>query len=138
MSKIWALVGIAAAVGTGYFLGKKFIENNPETFETVKEGCTETFHKASDAVKTGSEKLSNSVNKIVETGKEKGTDLVKKAKTKSDSFKNEITNLKDKVVAKTQGADVDIFDEDDEYDPGFTYFEEEEFFDEPEEGSEAL
>ncbi len=136
MSKIWALVGIAAAVGTGYFLGKKFIENNPETFETVKDNCTETFNKATSAVKSGSEKLSLSVNKIVETGKEKGGEIVKKAKTKGSSFKNELSNLKDMVVSGNKATEVDIYEDEEEIDPGFIYFEEVE--EKPEENSEAL
>ena len=143
MSKIWALIGIAAAVGTGYVLGKKFIENNPEAFAVVKGNCSDTFHKASvycaGAVRTGSEKLSKSVNKIVEASKAKGTDLVKKANTKGNSFKNEINNLKDMVVSINKSADVDIYDEDYEIDPGFTYHGDiAAEIDLPEVGSEAL
>ncbi len=81
MNKAMIFFGIAAAVGTGYILAKKYIDNNPEAVAAVKENCSDKFHKASvyctGAVKTGSEKLTKSVNNIVNAGKEKSTELMK-------------------------------------------------------------
>lgn len=142
MSKLWAFIGVAAAIGTGYFLGKKLMEENPELVSDVKENCTEKFRTASeycaDAVKTGSEKLSKNISKIVETSKEKSSDIAKKAKSATTDFKDELNSLKDKIVSSGKGADVDFFDEDEE--AGFVPEDEfiEEALEEPEEGSEAL
>ena len=143
MSKFWAFIGVAAAVGTGYVLGKKLMEQNPETVTQVKENCSEKFRKASeycaDAVKTSGEKIS----KIVETGKTKSSDIARKAKAKTVTFKEELNNLKDKIVSTGKGAEVDFYDEDEDSASDFTYKPEEEFtmeeqLEEPEEGSEAL
>lgn len=143
MSKLWAFIGIAAAVGTGYVLGKKLMEQNPETVAQVKENCSEKFRKASeycaDAVKTSGEKLSE----MVQTGKAKGSDIAKMAKNTTTNFKDELNNLKDKIVSAGKSAEVDFYDEDEEEAFGFTAepeneFIEEEQFEEPEEGSEAL
>ena len=69
MNKAMIFFGIAAAVGTGYILAKKYIDKNPEAVAAVKENCSDKLHKASvyctGAVKTGSEKLTKSVNEIV-------------------------------------------------------------------------
>ena len=58
MNKAMIFFGIAAAVGTGYILAKKYIDKNPEAVAAVKEKCSDKFHKASvyctGAVKTGS------------------------------------------------------------------------------------
>lgn len=141
MSKALAVLAVAAALGTGYVLGKRFIEKNPEAVAAVKENCSEKLHKASvycaGAIKTGSERLSESVNAIVAAGKEKSGELVNKAKTTGASFKSEINNLKDMVVSINDDVDVDI-SEDAE---GFTFDEaneEKEIFETPEQGSEAL
>ncbi len=147
MNKAMIFFGIAAAVGTGYILAKKYIDNNPEAVAAVKENCSDKVHKASvycaGAVKTGSEKLTKSVNNIVNAGKEKSAELMKKAATTGTAFKNEINNLKDMVVSINSGVDVDISDADaDDTDAGNFAFtedgEEKEIFETPEEGSEAL
>ena len=69
MNKAMIFFGIAAAVGTGYILAKKYIDKNPEAVAAMKENCSDKLHKASvyctGAVKTGSEKLTKSVNEIV-------------------------------------------------------------------------
>lgn len=144
MNKGLAFLGIAAAVGTGYIIGKKLIEKNPEAVAAVKETCSDKFHKASvycaGAVKTGSQKLSESVNSIIEAGMEKGGSIVDMAKNKGKDFKNEISSLKDMVVSINKGADVDIYDDD----SGFTFEEEadeeqeQEITEQPEDGLEAL
>lgn len=144
MNKAMIFFGIAAAVGTGYILAKKYIDNNPEAVAAVKENCSDKLHKASvycsGAVKTGSEKLTKSVNNIVSAGKEKSAELMKKAATTGTAFKNEINNLKDMVVSINSGIDVDINDDDKDTD-NFAFTEdgvEEEITETPEEGSEAL
>ncbi len=143
MSKFWAFIGIATAVGTGYILGKKLMEQNPETVTQVKENCTEKFRKASeycaDAVKTSGEKISE----IVQTGKTKSSDIAKMAKNTTTSFKDELNNLKSKIVSAGKSAEVDFYDEDEDDASGFTAdpeneFIEEEQLEEPEAGSEAL
>ncbi len=142
MSKLWAFIGVAAAIGTGYILGKKLMEENPELVSDVKENCTEKFRTASeycaDAVKTGSEKLSKNITKIVETGKEKGSDFAKKAKSATTEFKDELNGLKEKIVSSGKGAEVDFYDEEEEeiFAPEDEFTEE--VLEEPEEGSEAL
>lgn len=147
MNKAMIFFGIAAAVGTGYILAKKYIDKNPEAVAAVKENCSEKLHKASvyctGAVKTGSEKLTKSVNDIVSAGREKSAELMKKAATTGTAFKNEINNLKDMVVSINSGVDVDISDADEgDSDAGNFAFtedgEEKEIFETPEEGSEAL
>lgn len=147
MNKAMIFFGIAAAVGTGYILAKKYIDNNPEAVAAVKENCNDKLHKASvyctGAVKTGSEKLTKSVNNIVNAGKEKSAELMKKAATTGTAFKNEINNLKNMVVSINSGVDVDISDADaDDTDTDNFAFtedgEEKEIFETPEEGSEAL
>lgn len=144
MNKAMIFFGIAAAVGTGYILAKKYIDNNPEAVAAVKENCSDKFHKASvyctGAVKTGSEKLTKSVNNIVNAGKEKSAELMKKAATTGTAFKNEINNLKDMVVSINSGVDVDL-DNDGKDSESFAFTEdgvEEEIMESPEEGSEAL
>jgi hypothetical protein len=138
MGKFLALIGVAAAVGAGYYFGKKLMEENPELVSDVKESCTEKFRTASDAVRTGSEKLSKNINKIVETSKEKGSGIAKKA----SGFKDELNNLKEKIVSAGKSADVDFYEEDEEniQDVEYTVVDEfaEEVLEEPEEGSEAL
>jgi hypothetical protein len=147
MNKAMIFFGIAAAVGTGYILAKKYIDKNPEAVAAVKENCSDKLHKASvyctGAVKTGSEKLTKSVNEIVSAGREKSAELMKKAATTGTAFKNEINNLKDMVVSINSGVDVDISDADEgDSDAGNFAFtedgEEKEIFETPEEGSEAL
>lgn len=148
MNKAMIFFGIAAAVGTGYILAKKYMENNPEAVAAVKENCSDKLHKASvyctGAVKTGSEKLTKSVNTIVSAGKEKSAELMKKAATTGTAFKNEINNLKDMVVSINSGVDVDISDADADNDTdteNFAFTEggvEKEILEAPEEGSEAL
>lgn len=147
MNKAMIFFGIAAAVGTGYILAKKYIDKNPEAVAAVKENCSDKLHKASvyctGAVRTGSEKLTKSVNEIVSAGREKSAELMKKAATTSTAFKNEINNLKDMVVSINSGVDVDISDADEgDSDAGNFAFtedgEEKEIFETPEEGSEAL
>ena len=131
MNKAMIFFGIAAAVGTGYILAKKYIDKNPEAVAAMKENCSDKLHKASvyctGAVKTGSEKLTKSVNEIVSAGR---------------AFKNEINNLKDMVVSINSGVDVDISDVDDDADKkSFSFTEggvEDEIIESPEEGSEAL
>ena len=143
MSKALAFFAVAAALGTGYVLGKRFIEKNPEAVAAVKENCSEKLHKAyvycAGAIKTGSEKLSDSLSAIVAAGKEKSGELVNKAKSTGASFKNEINNLKDMVVSiNNNSADVDISDDAAD---NFTFdeaTEEKEIFEVPEQGSEAL
>ena len=144
MNKAMIFFGIAAAVGTGCILAKKYIDNNPEAVAAVKENCSDKFHKASvyctGAVKTGSEKLTKSVNNIVNAGKEKSAELMKKAATTGTAFKNEINNLKDMVVSINSGIDVDL-DNDGKDSESFAFTEdgvEEEIMESPEEGSEAL
>lgn len=147
MNKAMIFFGIAAAVGTGYILAKKYIDKNPEAVAAVKENCSDKLHKASvyctGAVKTGSEKLTKSVNEIVSAGREKSAELMKKAATTGTAFKNEINNLKDMVVSINSGVDIDISDADEgDSDAGNFAFtedgEEKEIFETPEEGSEAL
>lgn len=147
MNKAMIFFGIAAAVGTGYILAKKYIDKNPEAVAAVKENCSDKLHKASayctGAVRTGSEKLTKSVNEIVSAGREKSAELMKKAATTGTAFKNEINNLKDMVVSINSGVDVDISDADEgDSDAGNFAFtedgEEKEIFETPEEGSEAL
>lgn len=147
MNKAMIFFGIAAAVGTGYILAKKYIDKNPEAVAAVKENCSDKLHKASvyctGAVRTGSEKLTKSVNEIVSAGREKSAELMKKAATTGTAFKNEINNLKDMVVSINSGVDVDISDADEgDFDAGNFAFtedgEEKEIFETPEEGSEAL
>lgn len=147
MNKAMIFFGIAAAVGTGYILAKKYIDKNPEAVAAVKENCSDKLHKASvyctGAVRTGSEKLTKSVNEIVSAGREKSSELMKKAATTGTAFKNEINNLKDMVVSINSGVDVDISDADEgDSDAGNFAFtedgEEKEIFETPEEGSEAL
>ena len=147
MNKAMIFFGIAAAVGTGYILAKKYIDKNPEAVAAVKENCSDKLHKASvyctGAVKTGSEKLTKSVNEIVSAGREKSAELMKKAATTGTAFKNEINNLKDMVVSINSGVDIDISDADEgDSDVGNFAFtedgEEKEIFETPEEGSEAL
>ena len=41
MNKAMIFFGIAAAVGTGYILAKKYIDKNPEAVAAVKENCSE-------------------------------------------------------------------------------------------------
>ena len=143
MNKAMIFFGIAAAVGTGYILAKKYIDKNPEAVAAVKEKCSD---KASvyctGAVKTGSEKLTKSVNEIVSAGREKSAELMKKAATTGTAFKNEINNLKDMVVSINSGVDVDISDVDDDADKkSFSFTEdgvEDEIIESPEENSEAL
>ena len=81
MNKAMIFFGIAAAVGTGYILAKKYIDKNPEAVAAMKENCSDKLHKASvyctGAVKTGSEKLTKSVNEIVSAGREKSAELMK-------------------------------------------------------------
>lgn len=140
MSKFWAFIGIAAAVGTGYVLGKKLMEQNPETVTEVKEVCTEKFRKASeycaDAVKTSGEKISE----IVKTGKYKSSDIARMAKSTSANLKEEIGNLKDKIVSAGKSTEVDFYDDEDASDYDFIPRSEYngEQAEEPEEGSEAL
>ena len=138
MGKLWAFIGVAAAVGAGFYLGKKLMEENPELVSDVKENCTEKFRTASDVVKSGSDKLSKNINKIVETGKEKGSDFAKKAKYSTSSFRDELNSLKEKIVSAGKSADVDFYEEEEET----VYTSEAEFteevLEEPEEGSEAL
>lgn len=136
-----ALLGAVAAVGTGYVIGKKLVEKNPEAVAAVKQNCSEKFKRASvycaGAVKTGSEKLAESVNAIISAGMEKSSEIAGKAKVTGQSFKNEIDNLKDMVVSINKGADVDIYDDE----ANFTFVEdgiEGEITELPEEGSEAL
>lgn len=123
MNKAMIFFGIAAAVGTGYILAKKYIDKNPEAVAAVKENCSDKLHKASvyctGAVKTGSEKLTKSVNEIVSAGREKSAELMKKAATTGTAFKNEINNLKDMVVSINSGVEDEIIES-------------------PEEGSETL
>ena len=147
MNKAMIFFGIAAAVGTGYILAKKYIDKNPEAVAAMKENCSDKLHKASvyctGAVKTGSEKLTKSVNEIVSAGREKSAELMKKAATTGTAFKNEINNLKDMVVSINSGVDIDISDADEgDSDAGNFAFtedgEEKEIFETPEEGSEAL
>ena len=147
MNKAMIFFGIAAAVGTGYILAKKYIDKNPEAVAAVKENCSDKLHKASvyctGAVRTGSEKLTKSVNEIVSAGREKSAELMKKAATTCTAFKNEINNLKDMVVSINSGVDIDISDADEgDSDAGNFAFtedgEEKEIFETPEEGSEAL
>lgn len=147
MNKAMIFFGIAAAVGTGYILAKKYIDKNPEAVAAVKENCSDKLHKASvyctGAVRTSSEKLTKSVNEIVSAGREKSAELMKKAATTGTAFKNEINNLKDMVVSINSGVDVDISDADEgDSDAGNFAFtedgEEKEIFETPEEGSEAL
>jgi hypothetical protein len=147
MNKAMIFFGIAAAVGTGYILAKKYIDKNPEAVAAVKENCSDKLHKASvyctGAVRTGSEKLTKSVNEIVSAGREKSAELMKKAATTGTAFKNEINNLKDMVVSINSGVDIDISDADEgDSDAGNFAFtedgEEKEIFETPEEGSEAL
>ena len=145
MSKLWAFIGIAAALGTGYILGKKLMEENPDLVSDVKDNCTEKFRTASeycaDAVKTGSEKLSKNISKIVETGKEKGSDIARKAKSTTSGFRDELNNLKERIVTAGKGAEVDFYDEEDESENfGYTPDDEftEEVLEEPEAGTEAL
>ena len=147
MNKAMIFFGIAAAVGTGDILAKKYIDKNPEAVAAVKENCSDKLHKASvyctGAVKTGSEKLTKSVNEIVSAGREKSAELMKKAATTGTAFKNEINNLKDMVVSINSGVDIDISDADEgDSDVGNFAFtedgEEKEIFETPEEGSEAL
>ena len=147
MNKAMIFFGIAAAVGTGYILAKKYIDKNPEAVAAVKENCSDKLHKASvyctGAVRTGSEKLTKSVNEIVSAGREKSAELMKKASTTGTAFKNEINNLKDMVVSINSGVDIDISDADEgDSDAGNFAFtedgEEKEIFETPEEGSEAL
>ena len=147
MNKAMIFFGIAAAVGTGYILAKKYIDKNPEAVAAVKENCSDKLHKASvyctGAVRTGSEKLTKSVNEIVSAGREKSAELMKKAATTGTAFKNEINNLKDMVVSINSGVDVDISDADEgDSDAGNFALtedgEEKEIFETPEEGSEAL
>lgn len=146
MNKAMIFFGIAAAVGTGYILAKKYIDKNPEAVAAVKENCSDKLHKASvyctGAVKTGSEKLTKSVNEIVSAGREKSAELMKKAATTGTAYKNEINNLKDMVVSINSGVDVDISDVDDDADKkSFSFTEggvEDEIIESPEEGSEAL
>ena len=117
MNKAMIFFGIAAAVGTGYILAKKYIDKNPEAVAAVKENCSDKLHKASvyctGAVKTGSEKLTKSVNEIVSAGREKSAELMKKAATTGTAFKNEINNLKlngeDIPVELKQGIYNDLF-----------------------------
>ena len=144
MNKAMIFFGIAAAVGTGYILAKKYIDKNPEAVAAVKENCSDKLHKASvyctGAVRTGSEKLTKSVNEIVSA---KSAELMKKAATTGTAFKNEINNLKDMVVSINSGVDIDISDADEgDSDAGNFAFtedgEEKEIFETPEEGSEAL
>lgn len=147
MNKAMIFFGIAAAVGTGYILAKKYIDKNPEAVAAVKENCSDKLHKASvyctGAVRTGSEKLTKSVNEIVSAGREKSAELMKKAATTGTAFKNEINNLKDMVVSINSGVDIDISDADEgDSDAGNFAFtedgEEKEIFETPEEGSGAL
>ena len=147
MNKAMIFFGIAAAVGTGYILAKKYIDKNPEAVAAGKENCSDKLHKASvyctGAVRTGSEKLTKSVNEIVSAGREKSAELMKKAATTGTAFKNEINNLKDMVVSINSGVDIDISDADEgDSDAGNFAFtedgEEKEIFETPEEGSEAL
>lgn len=147
MNKAMIFFGIAAAVGTGYILAKKYIDKNPEAVAAVKENCSDKLHKASvyctGAVRTGSEKLTKSVNEIVSAGREKSAELMKKAATTGTAFKNEINNLKDMVVSINSGVDIDISDADEgDSDAGNFAFtedgEEKEIFETPEEGSEAI
>ena len=141
MNKAMIFFGIAAAVGTGYILAKKYIDKNPEAVAAVKENCSDKLH-CTGAVKTGSEKLTKSVNEIVSAGREKSAELMKKAATTGTAFKNEINNLKDMVVSINSGVDVDISDVDDDADKkSFSFTEdgvEGEIIESPEEGSEAL
>lgn len=77
MNKAMIFFGIAAAVGTGYILAKKYIDKNPEAVAAMKENCSDKLHKASvyctGAVKTGSEKLTKSSerDRIGRQGKER-------------------------------------------------------------------
>lgn len=79
MNKAMIFFGIAAAVGTGYILAKKYIDKNPEAVAAVKENCSDKLHKASvyctGAVKTGSEKLTKSVNEIVSEARKRAQSL---------------------------------------------------------------
>ena len=131
MNKAMIFFGIAAAVGTGYILAKKYIDKNPEAVAAVKENCSDKLHKAS-VYCTGA----------VKTGREKSAELMKKAATTGTAFKNEINNLKDMVVSINSGVDVDISDVDDDADKkSFSFTEdgvEGEIIESPEEGSEAL
>lgn len=142
MSKLWAFIGVAAAVGAGYYLGKKLMEENPELVSDVKENCTEKFRTASDVVKSGSDKLSKNISKIVETGKEKGSDFAKMAKSSTSSFRDELNSLKEKITSAGKSAEVDFYEEEEEnaqeteYTPDAEFTEE--VLEEPEEGSEAL
>lgn len=138
MGKLWAFIGVAAAVGAGYYLGKKLMEENPELVSDVKENCTEKFRTASDVVKSGSDKLSKNISKIVETGKEKGSDFAKMAKSSTSSFRDELNSLKEKITSAGKSAEVDFYEEEEEteYTPDAEFTEE--VLEEPEEGSEAL
>ena len=131
MNKAMIFFGIAAAVGTGYILAKKYIDKNPEAVAAMKENCSDKLHKAS-VYCTGA----------VKTGSEKSAELMKKAATTGTAFKNEINNLKDMVVSINSGVDVDISDVDDDADKkSFSFTEdgvEDEIIESPEEGSEAL
>ncbi len=143
MNKAVILIAAAAVFGTGYIVGKKLVEKNPQAVATIKDNCTDTFHKASvycaGAVKTGSKKLADSVSKIAATSKEKGEELLKKAAETKDGFKNEIKELKNMVVSinendkaepeKTEKPDSFVFTEDGA---------DEEITELPEENSEAL
>ena len=41
MNKAMIFFGIAAAVGTGYILAKKYIDKNPEAVAAMKENCSD-------------------------------------------------------------------------------------------------
>ncbi len=150
MSKALAFFAVAASLGTGYVLGKRFIEKNPEAVAAVKENCSEKLHKASvycaGAIKTGSEKLSESVSAIVAAGKEKSGELVNKAKSTGASFKNEINNLKDMVVSINNlnkksisiYALLEYLEEIFKRENNIMGNKEKEIFEVPEQGSEAL
>lgn len=112
MNKAIIAIGLLAAAASGFIIGKKYIEKNPESFALVKQNCGEKLHSASvycaGAIKTGSEKVLNSVNNVVAAGKQKGAKVVDKVKAGSSGFKNELDNLRDMVVSVSKKNSVEI------------------------------